>query len=46
MNELIRELAEQADKNFAVFNSMMSDPKAAVAAVRAARQAKNKKTNP
>lgn len=40
------ELAEQADKNFAVFNSMMSDPKAAVAAVRAARQAKNKKTNP
>ena len=40
------EFAEQADKNYAIFDSMMSDHKAAVAAVRAARQAKNKKTNP
>ena len=40
------DFATEADKNYAVFNSMMSDPKAAMAAVRAARQAKNKKTNP
>lgn len=40
------ELASAADKNYAVFDSMMTDPKAAVAAVRAARAAKNKKTNP
>ena len=40
------DLGAEADKKAAIFNSMMADPKSAIAAVRAARQAKNNKTNP
>jgi hypothetical protein len=40
------ELSAKAEANFAVFDSFMADPHSAIAAVKAAKAAKNKKTNP
>ena len=40
------ELAAKASVNFAVFDDFMADPHSAIAAVKAAKAAKNKKTNP